>query len=148
MRRDYPGQKVPTYSHLQSSERLRVSLERSDKCVLNCTLLLYWSSWCYHIIGFPSPILPSVSLHLYTWTLLIFMCSFSSSLSAALLALSSTLQVPPRGRMLRSLTRNPFTANYFPICKVKDQRAPETAVLTGNSLMLHYSGKCCPNSAI
>ena len=45
---------------------------------------------------------------------------------------------------------------YLPLsqCKVQDQRALETAEsfrqlrLTRNSLMLHHSGRCCPNSAI
>lgn len=83
----------------------------------------------YYFIVAPGAIINRISLshftissHLYTWTLLICMCSFSSPLSAALLVLSSTLQESPTGRMRYPLTCNPFTSNYFPICRYSNAR--------------------------
>lgn len=122
MRRDYPGHEAPTYSCLQSSERLRVSLERFDKCMLNLP---------YYFIVAPGAIINRISLShftIYQFTPVymniidLYVFIFESSISAPLLVLSSTLQVSPTGRMCHSLTCNLFTSNYFPICRYPNAR--------------------------
>lgn len=84
----------------------------------------------YYFIIAPSAIINRISLShftIYQFTLVymniidLYVFIFESSIHRSV-GFSSTLQVSPTGRMRHSLTCNPFTSNYFPICRYPNAR--------------------------
>lgn len=116
------------------------SPQRGCECPWRDLINAYLILPCYFIIA-PGAIVNRISLSyftIYLFTLVYmniidFVCVHFQVLYPLLCWWSSTLQVSPTGRMLHSLTCNPFTPMYFPIClypnaslKVKEHQRQES----------------------